>query len=118
MRALDGQCTNLIALVRNPINLPATEVISDWIDNSQAQKAIQEAHTIIHLAGNLKPKDGNYVKTNVQTAETVVSALNPSKKQRIIFFSYVGVRIDSPNAYYSYDWFTESTGKYRDKIIK
>lgn len=92
---------DVIALVRSPVSLPVMEVIPDWIHSSSTQGAIAQADAVVHLAGSLKPKNGDYVGANVQTTAAVRSALNPEKNQRVVFLSYVGASEQSSNAYLS-----------------
>ncbi len=99
--SLQGQCSRLVALVRNPIDLPATEVITDWMNSPKAREAIAQADVVVHLAGNLKPEHGDYVSANIKTTEAVVSALNQDKIQRVVFLSYVGASVYASNAYLS-----------------
>ncbi|MBF2079237.1 MAG: NAD-dependent epimerase/dehydratase family protein [Synechococcales cyanobacterium T60_A2020_003] len=56
---------DVIALVRSPVSLPVMEVIPDWIHSSSTQGAIAQADAVVHLAGSLKPKKGDYVGANV-----------------------------------------------------
>lgn len=99
LAAFQTQAQATIALVRHPITLPATEIISDWLNQPSALKAIQKAQTIIHLAGNLKPQRRNYHQANLYPTQVLAQALKDSACQHIIFLSYVGVNRNSPNAY-------------------
>ncbi len=101
LAALQGQCQASIALVRNSIELPATEVISDWRNSFKAREAISKADAIVHLAGTLKPSRGDYISANIKTTEAIVSALSNPQTQRVIFLSYVGASEISSNAYLS-----------------
>lgn len=101
LTSLQGKCQNLIALVRNSIELGAVEVITDWLNSDQAKEAIFNADAIVHLAGNLKPERGDYISANIRTTETLISSLNKNKNKRIIFLSYVGVSLNSSNPYLS-----------------
>lgn len=100
LRALQGNCQKIIALVRNPVNLPADLIISDWLNSSSAREAISQADGIVHLAGSLNPRHGDYLKANLQTTKTLISALNP-KQTKIIYLSYVGATKLSSNVYLS-----------------
>ncbi len=99
LTALQGKCQNVVALVRTATDLPASTVIADWLHAPEAQTAIAQADAVVHLAGNLKPKDGDYVGANLKTTEALVSALNPAQTQRVIFLSYVGATAHAANAY-------------------
>jgi nucleoside-diphosphate-sugar epimerase len=101
LTSLQGKCQNLIALVRNSIELSADEVITNWLNSDQAKEAIANADAIVHLAGNLKPERGDYISANIKTTETLISSLNKNKNRRIIFLSYVGASSDSSNPYLS-----------------
>lgn len=99
LTSLQGKCQNLIALVRNPIELKATEIITNWLNSNQAKEAISNADAIVHLAGNLKPQKGDYISANITTTKTLISCLNTKKNKRIIFLSYVGASSNSSNPY-------------------
>ncbi|UIE38342.1 SDR family oxidoreductase [Leptodesmis sichuanensis] len=101
LSSLQGKCQAVIALVRQPTRLPVTEVIADWPNSARAREAIAQADAVVHLAGNLKPDRGDYISANIKTTEAVVSALSKTQTKRVIFLSYVGASINSPNAYRS-----------------
>jgi NADH dehydrogenase len=96
---LQGKCQTSIALIRSNVELPATKIITNWTSSSEAKEAIFQADTIVHLAGSLKPQNGNYQAANIKTTETLISHLNPNHNQKIIFLSYVGVSPTSSNPY-------------------
>lgn len=98
LKALQGQYSEVIALVRQPADLPATEVVTNWVNSLQAQHVIARADAIVHLAGTLNPENGDYNSANLHSTEVLLSALTP-KTQRVIFLSYVGASRDSGNAY-------------------
>jgi uncharacterized protein YbjT (DUF2867 family) len=99
LSVLLGHCEKLVALVRHPTPLPATEVIPDWMNSATAQEAIAQADVVVHLAGNLKPEDGDYISANIKTTETLVSALNKDQIKRLVFLSYINASEHSSNAY-------------------
>lgn len=98
LTALQATNHTVIALVRTPIELPATEVIANWLPASRAKAAIAQADAVVHLAGTLKPFRGDYVSANVRPTEALISALTNQTK-RIVFLSYVGASEQSANAY-------------------
>jgi uncharacterized protein YbjT (DUF2867 family) len=66
----------------------------DW------RAAIAGADAVVHLAGTLQPRRGeSYEEANVETAETVADAAASASCGRIVFLSYVGASLRSPNAY-------------------
>ena len=66
----------------------------DWAD------AIGKSEAVIHLAGTLQPKGRNsYDSANVETTAAVVAAARESDVRRLVFLSYVGADVASPNAY-------------------
>lgn len=98
LSALQGKCHMVIALVRQPVELPATEVIADWMNSPKAKVAIAHADAIVHLAGTLKPKQGDYISANIKPTEVLVSALTNQTK-RLVFLSYIGASKQSSNGY-------------------
>jgi nucleoside-diphosphate-sugar epimerase len=99
LTSLQGKCQTTIALIRNYVDLPATKIIPNWLDSSEAKEAIFQADTIVHLAGSLKPSNGDYQQANIKPTETLISYLNPNHKPKIIFLSYVSVSPTSSNPY-------------------
>lgn len=61
--------------------------------------AIEAAEVVVHLAGTLQPKGGGYRGANVETSATVAEAARAGGARRVVFLSYVGAALDSPNAY-------------------
>lgn len=100
LAALQGKCRQVIALVRQPLDLLATEVMADWMNSPAAKEAIAQADAVVHLAGTLKPKQGDYIGANIKPTEVLVSALTPQTK-RLVFLSYIGASEQSANAYRS-----------------
>jgi uncharacterized protein YbjT (DUF2867 family) len=65
--------------------------------------AFSDADAVVHLAGTLQPhKPNTYRAANLDTALATAAALARSPAQRVIFLSFIGARIDSPNAYLRY----------------
>lgn len=98
LSALQGRART-VALVRKPADLPATEVVTDWMRSPIARQRIASAACIVHLAGNLKPEGGDYRGANEATTEALCSALPTGTSAQIIFLSFVGATESSPNAY-------------------
>jgi nucleoside-diphosphate-sugar epimerase len=96
---LQGKCQASIALIRSNVELPATKIITNWTNSSEAKEAIFQADVIVHLAGTLKPQNGDYQAANIKPTETLISHLNPNHNQKIIFLSYVNVSPPSSNPY-------------------
>ena len=100
LSALQGK-TRTVALVRKHADLPASEVVTDWMRSPTARQMIVRAESIVHLAGNLKPERGDYKAANEATTEVLCSALRNGTSARIIFLSFVGASESSSNAYLS-----------------
>ena len=91
-----GQVGTLVGrrLAGTPIEVLPLNQGDDWAD------AIGRSEAVIHLAGTLQPKGRNsYESANVQTTATVVAAARESDVRRLVFLSYVGADVASPNAY-------------------
>ena len=97
--AVTGACGQVGTLVCRRLAEGSIEVLplkrgDDWTD------AIGKSEAVIHLAGTLKPEGRNsYDSANVQTTATVVAAARESHVSRLVFLSYVGADVASPNAY-------------------
>ena len=97
--AVTGACGQVGTLVCRRLAEGSIEVLplkrgDDWAD------AVGKAEAVIHLAGTLKPEGGNsYDSANVQTTATVVAAARGSHVRRLVFLSYVGADVASPNSY-------------------
>lgn len=100
LSALQGK-TKTIALVRKHVDLPASEVVSDWMQSASARQAISRAGSIVHLAGNLRPAHGDYEAANEATTKMLCSALPQGTAARIVFLSFVGASETASNAYLS-----------------
>jgi NAD(P)H dehydrogenase (quinone) len=87
--------------VRKHTDLPASEMVTDWMRSPTARQMISCAGSIVHLAGNLKPERGDYKAANEATTEVLCSALRNGTSARIIFLSFVGASESSSNAYVS-----------------
>lgn len=91
-----GQVGRLVCrrLAEKPVEVISLGQGDDWTD------AIGRSEAVIHLAGTLQPKGRNsYDSANVQTTATVVAAARESDVTRLVFLSYVGADVASPNAY-------------------
>ena len=85
-----------IALVRTPAQLPCDRLISNWTSSPVAIEAIHEADVVVHLCGELFAKSAkSYFDANVETTKLVAQ----SRAQRVIYISYVGANLTSPNLY-------------------
>ncbi|MCC6929434.1 MAG: hypothetical protein IT359_10630 [Gemmatimonadaceae bacterium] len=98
LSALRGKART-IALVRKRADLPASEIVADWMRSPNARQMISRAGSIVHLAGNLKPERGDYQAANEATTEVLCSALRNGTSARVIFLSFVGASEVSSNAY-------------------
>jgi uncharacterized protein YbjT (DUF2867 family) len=66
----------------------------DW------EAGIDGTEVVVHLAGTLQPRGADdYHSANVATTERVARAASGSGVERIVFLSYVGAALDSPNEY-------------------
>ncbi len=89
-----------MALTRRPADLPAARRIAGPLDSEEAQAAMREADLVVHLAGTLRPRDGNsYEAANVDTTRSVARAVREGAARRVVYLSYVGADEGSPNAY-------------------
>jgi uncharacterized protein YbjT (DUF2867 family) len=85
------------ALVREETPLPATDVIADWTHSGAARDALASADAVVHLAGALAPKDGDYAAANIAPTRIVVDAVRP--KTPVVFLSYPGASPEATNRY-------------------
>jgi NADH dehydrogenase len=89
-----------LALVRSPVEVPADEVITDWLSAPRAREALAEADLIVHLPGDLRARGREgYRQVHVRTAEIVSEAMRHGNPRRAVYLSYVGADEHSPNAY-------------------
>src|SRR5262245_40912520 len=88
-----------IALVRGSEQLEGCTTITDWLVSDLATAAIENAATIIHLAGNLNPADHDYEQANILPTQRVARALGRARLRCLVFLSYVGASEHSPNRY-------------------
>jgi uncharacterized protein YbjT (DUF2867 family) len=66
----------------------------DW------EAGIEGSEVVVHLAGTLQPKGADtYRSANVETSERIARAASESGVERIVFLSYVGADVGSPNEY-------------------
>ena len=63
---------NVTGLVRRSSGVACGHVVSDWMQADEAAEAISSADAIVHLAGTLAPKDGDYEAANVGPTERIV----------------------------------------------
>lgn len=87
------------ALVRGRESLADCATVIGWLASDAALGAIREAEAVVHLAGALKPPDGDYENANIAPAQRLVRALDPGRTRRLVFLSYVGASEKSPNRY-------------------
>jgi len=86
-----------IGLVRKPMEMPADEVIADWMHAPKAARALGEADVVVHLSGELNAKNaGAYEEANKTTA-TIVAKY--TKAKRIIYLSYPHASSGEKNHY-------------------
>src|SRR5262245_3785521 len=87
------------ALVRGSEQLEGCTTITDWLASDRATAAIENAATIIHLAGNLNPPDHDYEGANILPTQRVARAVKPARSRCLVFLSYVGASEQSSNRY-------------------
>jgi nucleoside-diphosphate-sugar epimerase len=87
------------ALVRGGEQLEGCTTISDWLASDLATDAIENATTIVHLAGNLNPPDHDYERANILPTQRVARAVRPARTRCLVFLSYVGASEQSANRY-------------------
>jgi len=78
------------ALIRRDQPLEGCVTISNWLTSERAVTAIGHAEVVVHLAGNLNPRDHDYERANVGPTKRVAGALDSDRTRRVIFLSYVG----------------------------
>lgn len=89
-----------IALVRAPIDLPADEVVADWMNASAALAALERSDAIVHLPGALQEKsERGFIAANVSPAHRVAEALRRGRARRVVYSSYLGAGERSRNLY-------------------
>lgn len=89
-----------VALVRRPADLPADEVIDDWMESPRARAALEAADFIVPLAGDLRARGrAGYEAVHVRTTQIVADALRRGRARRAVYLSYVGAGEGSPNLY-------------------
>ena len=87
------------AVARGAAGVHARHVAVGALESPRALGAIEEADTVVHLAGALRPRDCSYWDANVETAAVVAHAVKRGAARRILFLSYVGARLSSTNEY-------------------
>lgn len=86
------------ALVRSPVDLPATRTVTDWMRSPATAQVLEAAETVVHLSGEISAGSAaGYDAANVATTRVVVSGLRPG--QRVIFVSYLGADPASANLF-------------------
>ena len=87
------------ALVRQPAGLSHCKEYRDWMSSPEAEHVLASAGTVIHLAGNLKPANGDYNSANVKTTERVAKSISAACCRRLVFLSFHGATTKSKNPY-------------------
>ena len=87
------------ALVRQPAGLNHCQEYCDWMSSPEAEHVLASAGTVIHLAGNLKPANGDYNSANVKTTERVAKSISAACCRRLVFLSFHGATTKSKNPY-------------------
>jgi len=75
-----------IGLVRRSMELPADEVITDWMHAPEAARAIGEADVVVHLSGELNAKRAELYEEANKATTIIVARF--TKAKRIIYLSY------------------------------
>lgn len=89
-----------VALVRRPVELPADEVVADWMTSARAREALEAAAFVVLLAGDLRAQGAaGYHAVHVRTAEIVADAMGRGRARRAVYLSYVAADERSPNLY-------------------
>jgi NADH dehydrogenase (ubiquinone) 1 alpha subcomplex subunit 9 len=101
VQALVRTGTTPILLVRRSESVDGCTVIPDWLASDEAESALQQAATVVHLAGTLNPPDHDYERANIVPTQRVAQAVKQGRTRRLIFLSYVGASEESPNRYLS-----------------
>ena len=68
---------NCKALVRKPAGLKKCEQYCNWMTSPEAEEVLASAGSVVHLAGNLKPANGDYETANLKTTERVAKSISP-----------------------------------------
>jgi len=99
LERLQGDDINVTGLVRRSSGVACGLVVADWMHADEAAELIASADGIVHLAGTLAPKDGDYEAANVGPTERIIDSLKPRSAARVIYLSYVSASGTSTNAY-------------------
>jgi len=87
----------IIGLVRKPVDLPADEVITDWMHNPEAARALEGADVVVHLSGELNAKSMRLYEEANKTTTAIVTRY--TKAKRIIYLSYPHASSGEKNYY-------------------
>ena len=90
---------NCKALVRKPAGLKKCEQYCNWMTSPEAEEVLASAGSVVHLAGNLKPANGDYETANLKTTERVAKSISPINCRKLVFLSFHGASINSSNQY-------------------
>ncbi|MFD4602978.1 SDR family oxidoreductase [Streptomyces sp. NPDC058464] len=97
------------ALVRSAEDLPAGEVVDDWMRSQRAVEALSKASVVIHLCGMFAATDWEtYEAGTVATTRRVVESVGP--ETRLIYLSYVGADAAHDN------WYVKAKGQAEDLL--
>jgi uncharacterized protein YbjT (DUF2867 family) len=89
-----------VALVRRRAELPADEVIADWIESPRAREALEQADFVVPLAGDLRARGAaGYEDVHARTTQVVADAMRRGRARRAVYLSYVSADEASPNLY-------------------
>jgi uncharacterized protein YbjT (DUF2867 family) len=82
------------ALVRrDPGNLAAAAVVTDWPTSPAAASALRGADSIVNLAGSGNPPRGtSYAQANAEPCERIRALLGETRVPHLVFISYPGTQ--------------------------
>jgi uncharacterized protein YbjT (DUF2867 family) len=107
---LAGTGAHVTALVRTEADLPAAEVVTDWLTSPRTAEVLAEADVVVHLSGVFAaPTWEAYAEGTVGTTRRLIDALG-SATPRIVYVSYVGADAASDN------WYVRSKGEAEDLL--
>jgi uncharacterized protein YbjT (DUF2867 family) len=92
LRNRGHQVTALVR--RDPRNLAATAVVTDWPTSQAAAHALRRADSIVNLAGHGNPPRGtSYAQANAEPCEQIQALLGDTRAAHLVFISYPGAPV-------------------------
>lgn len=106
---LAHQDMHVVALVRTAQDLPADEIVDDWMHSPRAVQVLRDAAAVVHLSGVFAASDwDSYHAGTVATTRRVVEAISPAA--RLVYLSYVEADPVHDN------WYIKAKGQAEDLV--